>query len=104
MYCYLIYSGNPLSPSVEAQLDGWLQGFGIENLIIDNDNSQHDDNNDVLLLHRNPDLSEQQLENMTNITVYNSYQNAVLQKEGAILRQQCVKLQVSYMSMLLFIT
>ena len=46
-------------------------------------------------LNRSADMTDAQLQNMTTATVQNSYQSAVLQKEAAQLRQQCVKLQGS---------
>jgi hypothetical protein len=77
--------GNPLSAAVEAQIDAWMQGNVDEN---------EAEAGNAGALNRTADVSDAQLANMTNQTVQSTYQNAVLQKEAAQLRQQCVKLQV----------
>ena len=75
--------GNPLSVSVNALADGWLHGRE-ESLALEDSN---------VMQNYSMSISVVEAERSNNL-VHNAFQSAVLQKETAVLRSQCTKLQV----------
>lgn len=79
---FFVDKGNPLSEAVDTQMDVWLQGIEDGKAAV-----QVQVGEGVVISPQN----ELQLSN----TVHNAFQNAVLQKETAVLRQQCSLMQAS---------